>query len=376
MAQRVGICNLPLHSGTCPRWLFPRMKKLAGAISETLIYEYGQEEFLRRLADPYWLQSFGCVIGYDWHSSGLSTVTLAALKQSLNQQNLGISIAGGKGKASKKTLEEIDKCNFSLSERKIARLKYSSRMSAKVDNCLLQDGYQLYHHSFVFDEKGNWTVIQQGMSSKTRYARRYHWLSDNLIDFVEEPHNAICCDSTNNSTLDLTSKNNEEIKKVSIDFVNDDINHLKKYFNVKIKQKISIQKTINDFNQNQKPKILTMMPRHTIIEMDKRNIEMLEKAHEVCPANYEELVAIKGIGAKTMRSLALISGLVYGTEISWKDPVKYSFAVGGKDKIPYPIDRKQYDETTEILKSAINDAKISNKDKLHAIKRLNYHLKY
>lgn len=368
--KKTGVANLPLHNGCCPRWLFPRMKKLAGAISETLVYEYGNEEFLRKLADPYWLQSFGCVIGYDFHSSGLTTTTLAALKQSVNNKNLGIKIAGGKGKTSKKTLEEIESTTFNLSTTKIQKLKYSSRISAKVDNSLVQDGYNLYHHSFVFDEKGNWTVIQQGMNTSIRYARRYHWLSDNVVDFVDEPHNAICCDSINNSTLDLTSKQNEEIKKISVDLVNDDINHLKKYFNIKIKNKKHlIQKTINDFNQN-KTKIMTMMPRHTIIDMDKRNVEMLQKAYELQPENYEELVAIKGIGAKTIRSLALISELVYGAEISWKDPVKFSFAVGGKDSIPYRINKKHYDETIEIMKNAINDAKLGAKEKLSAIKRL------
>ncbi len=368
-----GIANLPLHSGNCPRWLFPRMKKLAGAISEVLIYEFGQKEFLRRLADPYWFQSLGCVIGYDWHSSGVSTVTCAALKESINNQNLGIKITGGKGKVSKKVFKEIENNNFSLSTKKIEQLKYASRMSAKVDNALVQDGYQLYHHSFVFNEKGNYAVIQQGMNIDNRYARRYHWLSDNVVNFVEEPHNAICCDKENNSTLDLTSKQNNEIKKISVDLVNDDINYLTKYFNIKIRNKksISIQKTINEFNNNQnQTKIITMMPRHTIIDMNKRNIETLKKAHEYQPRTYEELVSLKGIGAKTVRSLALISEIVYGAEISWKDPVKFSFAVGGKDKIPYEIDRKHYDKTTEIMRNAIKDAKIGDKEKLGAIRRL------
>lgn len=372
-----GVCNLPLHSGDCPRWLFPRMKKLAGAISEILIFEYGNEEFLRRLADPYWFQSLGCVIGFDFHSSGVTTTTLGAMKEAINNQNLGIQIAGGKGKTSKKTIEEIKNTNFNLSTNKIEKLKYSSRMSAKVDSSLVQDGYRLYHHSFVFNEKGNWIVIQQGMNAETRYARRYHWISDNIVNFVEEPHNAICCDSINNKTLNLTSKNHEEIRKISVDLVNDDIVHLKKYFNVKIKNhklknSILIQKTINEFNNNkgQKTKILTMMPRHTIIDMDKRNIEMLQKAHEFQPQNYEELIAVRGIGAKTIRSLALISEIVYGAEIQWKDCVKYSFALGGKDRIPYEIDKKHYDETIQIIKNAIKDAKLGDKEKFNAIKRL------
>lgn len=367
---KTGIANLPLHGGSCPRWLFPRMKKLAGAISETLVYEYGNEEFLRRLADPYWLQSFGCVIGFDWHSSGLTTTTLGALKEAVNKQNLGIKVAGGKGKVSRKALDEIENTDFNFSSSKIDRLKYSSKISAKIDNSLVQDGYQLYHHSFVFDDRGNWVVVQQGMNSFNRYARRYHWISDNIANFVEEPHSAICCDNLNNNTLDLTSRNNNEIKKISVDLVNDDINHLAKHFNVKLNKKTSIQKTLNNFSNNQKTKIMTMTPKHTIIDMDKRNIETLKKAHELQPSNYEELVAIKGIGAKTIRSLALASELIYGTEISWKDPVKFSFAVGGKDKIPYEIDRKHYDETIDIMKNAIRDAKLGDKDKLGAIKRL------
>lgn len=366
--MRTGVANLPLHTGSCPRWLFPRMVKLSGAISAALVEEFGSEEFLRRLSDPFWFQALGCVIGFDWHSSGVSTTTLGALKESINRQNLGIQLCGGKGKASRKTPEEIEKANFGLSTKKIENLKYSSRMSAKVDNCLLQDSYHLYHHSFAFDEKGNWVVVQQGMNSETKYARRYHWLSDSMKKFVEEPHNAICCDSKNYNTLDLTSKNHEEIRKISVDLVNDDISHVKKYFNKKIKG--FSQKTLNDFDVSNKTKIMTMMPQHEIIDMDRRNIESLEKAHEIQPRAYEELAAIKGIGAKTIRSLALISNLIYGAEISWKDPVKYSFAHGGKDKIPYEIDKSHYDQTIGIMKNAISDAKLGNKGKISALKRL------
>lgn len=363
---KTGIANLPLHNGQAPRWLFSRMVKLTEAISEAIIDEVGTDVFLSRLSNPFWFQSLACVIGYDWHSSGTTTVTCGALKQALNNQNLGISIAGGKGKTSRKTLVEIENTDFNLSTSKIEKLKYSSRMSAKVDNSLVQDSYRLYHHSFIFDEKGNWAVIQQGMNTDTRYARRYHWISDNVQNFVEEPQSAICCDSINDQTLNITSKNNNEIRKVSVDLINDGINHLNKYFNIKIKN--NIQKTINDFNNQSK--IMTMLPSHTIIDMDKRNLETLKKAHELQPENYEELIAIKGIGAKTIRSLALISELVYGTQISWKDPVKYSFAVGGKDKVPYEIDRKHYDKTIEIMKNAIKDAKLGDKERLGAIRRL------
>ena len=366
--MRTGVCNLPLHTGSCPRWLFPRMVKLSKAISTVLIDEFGPDEFLRRLANPYWFQALGCVIGFDWHSSGLTTTTLGALKEALNKENLGIYFAGGKGKTSRKTLDEIKNTNFSLSTYKIERLKYSSRMSAKVDTCLLQDSYQLYHHSFVFDEKGNWCVVQQGMNPNNKYARRYHWLSNSIVNFVNEPHNAICCD-TSNKTLDMTSKANDKVRKVSLDLINDNPIHLKKYFGSKTKNRMSfIQKTISEFNGNAKE--FAMPKRHYITDMDKRNFDMLKKAYEIQPKTYEELTAIKGIGPKAIRSLALVSDLVYGKEISWKDPVKYSFAHGGKDSIPYPVDRKLMDDNTELLQNAIKESRLGNKDKLQAIKRL------
>ncbi|MBW2976666.1 DUF763 domain-containing protein [Candidatus Woesearchaeota archaeon] len=367
--MRTGVCNLPLHTGSCPKWLFPRMVGLSKAISAVLIGEFGPDEFLSRLANPYWFQALGCVIGFDWHSSGLTTTTLGALKEALNKENLGIYFAGGKGKASRKTLDEIENASFGLSSAKIERLKYSSRMSAKVDTCLLQDSYQLYHHSFVFDEKGSWAVIQQGMNAENHYARRYHWLSGNIASFVSEPHNAICGNKKENTVLDMTAKESEESQKISLDLVNDNPKHLEKY------TKGPIQKTLGDFNSKEIIKF-SMLPRHTIIDMDKRNFESLRKAYEIQPGNYEELVSVKGIGPKTIRSLALVSDLIYGAKASWKDPVKYSFALGGKDKVPYEIDRNHYDKIIGILQSAINNAKLGDNDKLHAIKRLNHFLEY
>ena len=365
--HKSGIANLPLHGGNCPRWLFPRMKKLGGAISEIIINEYGTEEFLRRLANPYFLQSLGCAIGFDWHSSGLTTTTLSALKESLNKNNLGIKIAGGKGKASKNTLKEIEQYNFSLSESKIARLKYSSRMCAKVDSVLIQDGYELYHHCFILSEKGKWTVIQQGMNSATKYARRYHWLSENFADFVDEPQNAICCDKKG-FTLDLTSKSSKTAREVSLDLAKDNPNHLKKYF-VKKFLNPPQQKTLFDFTGGRTLE-LSMPSNHGIMDMNKRNLETLRIAYEYQPKTYEELVAFKGVGAKIIRSLALISELVYGCGLSWKDPCRFSFALGGKDKIPYEINRKDYDEAVVILRNAVDCAKIGEDDKLNAIKRM------
>jgi hypothetical protein len=334
------------------------MVTLSKAISTVLIDEFGSDEFLRRLANPYWFQALGCVIGFDWHSSGLTTTTLGALKEALNNENLGIYFAGGKGSVSRKTPNEIENTGFSLSTSKIEKLKYSSKMSAKVDTCLLQDNYQLYHHSFIFNEKGDWAVVQQGMNAENRYARRYHWLSDNIQSFVEEPHDAICCNKKEKDVLNMTSKESEEAKKISVDIVNDNPKHLEKYF------KPSEQKTLNNFET------LNFGPRHNIINQNKINKEMLRRAYDIQPRTYEELVTIKGIGPKTIRSLALISDLVYGKPPSWKDPVKFSFAHGGKDNIPYPVDRKLIDTNAELLKNAIKDAKLGNKDKINAIRRL------
>lgn len=362
--QKTGIANLPLHGGSAPPWLFKRMVNLSGAISEVIIIEYGQDEFLRRIADPFWFQALSCVIGFDFHSSGTTTTTLGALKENLNKNSLGIKIAGGKGKVSRKAPHEIISFgeDFGFNSNKINRLVYSSKMSAKVDNTLIQDNYQLYHHCFVLNEKGSWAVIQQGMFD--RYARRYHWLSDNVKSFVLEPHDAICCDKKEENVLNMTAKESNEARKVSVDIVKDNPKHLEKYL------KPAEQRTLHNFET------LSFGPRHSIIEQDKINMETLKKAYEIQPRNYEELVAIKGVGSKTIRSLALISDLVYGKRASWKDPVKFSFAHGGKDGIPYGVNKKIYDKSVSILKEAIDNAKLGDKDKLYAIKRLNYYLNY
>jgi hypothetical protein len=364
--MRTGNVNLPLHTGSCPRWLFSRMKKLSGVISEMIIDEYRQGGFLKRLADPYFFQALSCVIGFDWHSSGTTTTTMGALKESINNMGLGVYVAGGKGAASRKTPEEILRfsANLNLSERKREKMVYSSKMSAKVDSAVLQDGYELYHHCFVFTERGDWAVIQQGLNTRSKYARRYHWLSDSIESFVNEPHSAVCCDRKS-SVLNMVAKESDEARKVSLDIIKGNPSHLKKYINIKQ----PAQKTINDFSGNRTEEF-TMVPRHTIIEMDKRNMEALKKAYEVQPRTYEELVAIKGIGPKTIRSLALISELVYGKPASWRDPVKYSFAHGGKDGYPYKINRKHYDASIGILNDAIRNAKLGDKDKLNAIRRL------
>lgn len=364
------MCNLPLHPGKCPSWLFKRMKKLGGVISEIIIDEYGQKAYLKRLSNPYFFQALGCVLGYDWNSSGLTTVTCAALKEAINHSDFGIKIAGGK-KTAKKTPLEIEN-SFSFSTSKIQKLVYASKITAKVDNSLVQDNYNIYSHTIVFTEKAEWAVIQQGLNTNNNYARRYHWLSDNVKSFVEEPHSAICCDKKENNVLDMTNRKSGEARKVSVDIVNDNPQHLLKYFDG--------QTLINDFvkdnNKNNIIKNLHLPKTHFIIDMKKTNIKTLRKAYKIQPKNYEELVAIKGVGPKTIRALALVSNLVYGSEVSWKDPKNFSFAFGGKDGIPRPVDRKLMDDNTKLLQDAIRNAKLGKKEKLYAIKRLSYYLKY
>ncbi|NIA03763.1 MAG: DUF763 domain-containing protein [Nitrospiraceae bacterium] len=420
-----GIANLPLHGGTAPPWLFKRMRKLSTSIAEVIINEYGENKLLQLLSDPYWFQSLGCVVGFDWHSSGLTTTLTGALRD-LNKLNYDIKMAGGKGMAHK-TLSQIEQQSESLNlrEKQIETLKYASRMSAKTDSILIQDGFSLYHHT-IFFTKNAWAVIQQGKDNE--YARRYHIISNKIKRFTENPNNAIVSERIKqNQVLDLTNKENHDIQTTSLDIVKDNPKHLYKYFKTKPKNfqqpfqttldtfathvghmpdnkninntafaNTNINNTeINNFinlsqdkyntlnqkniatapskisNQSDIPEI-TFPKRHNLtnIEITERVKQALEKAYEYQPTTYEELISLKGIGKATTRALALISELIYGTPISWKDPAKYSYAHGGKDGIPYPVDRKTYDKTINYLKEAINESKLDKNTKLTALKRI------
>ncbi len=362
--NRTATVNLPLHGGKAPRWLFGRMVKMSSAITSAIVDEYGQNEFIKRISNPYWFQALSCVLSYDWHSSGTTTVTCGALKEALKNKNIGLFIAGGKGKTSRKTPTEIEKFseNTGLSTLKIERMKYSSKMSAKVDSAVLQDNYNLYHHCFFFTEKGKWSVVQQGMNNLNNYARRYHWLSDSFKSFVDSPQNAVCCDLREDKALNMSANESRKARKTSVDIIKDNPKHLEKYF------KPSVQRTLFNFNTHAIE--FTMPPHHEISDMANINLKTLQKAYEIQPKNYEELVAIKGVGPKTVRSLALISSLVYGDEVSWEDPVKYSFAHGGKDRIPYPVDKQLMDSSTETLRNAIRQSRMGQKDKTNALKKL------
>jgi hypothetical protein len=340
------------------------MKRLGGAITEVIVHEYGRQEFIRRMSDPFFFQALGCVLGFDWHSSGLTTTVCGALKEALKPEELGVAVCGGKGRASKKAPHEIEEIadEFSLSEKKIDELKYASKMSAKVDNACVQDGYQLYHHCFMLSEDGDWAVVQQGMHE--RLARRYHWLSSGVHSFVEEPHSGIAGDRRENVVLDMTARDSEEARKTSVDLVCDKPEHLMSYVR-------DVDQRVLDEYLERSPEVLKLvMPTQHTIELTKRTMVSLRRAYELKPENYEELVAIRGVGPKAVRALALVSDLIYGKSPSWKDPARFSFAHGGKDGIPFPVDRRTYQKTTEILEGALNEAKLEHHERLKAIRRL------
>ena len=352
--QRTGTANLPLHYGKVPPWLFGRMSQLAREITAVTVTEFGAAEMLRRLSDPYWFQAFGCVLGYDWHSSGVTTTVCGALKEGIRglERELGLFVAGGKGRTSRKTPAEIENTGHLLKVNP-SSLVYASRMSAKVDNSALQDGYQLYHHTFFFTTDGSWAVVQQGMNENNRYARRYHWLGEKVSDFVCEPEAAICS-QTKGEALNLVALESAKARDV-------------------ITQVAAEQKPDAVVGQLNKLKTLTL-PQRAYVSLEDIHPDRLGKiflsAYEHKPQSFESLLALEGIGAKSLRALSLISELVYDTPASLRDPASYSFAHGGKDGYPYPVDRKTYDSSIQFLAQAVEKAKIGDRDKLEALRRL------
>ncbi len=357
--MRTGTINLPLHGGKAPGWLFEKMKRLARQIVLVIIEEYGPYEFIDRISDPCWFQAFGCILGFDWHSSGVTTTVCGALKEALRgiSSHTGIYVAGGKGGTSRKTPAEIeaaaDKEGIDFS-----RLVYASKIVAKVDSSALQDGYQLYHHSFIFSKDGKkWSVIQQGMNGDTGYARRYHWLSSRITDYVAEPHNAICCDAKN-EVLNLVASDSASARKVIAE--------------------ISCRKpeqVLGDLAKICKhtEKSVTLPKRHEINFSDieqKRLSKIFQSTYESKPRDFEKLITMPGVGPKTVRSLALISELVYSVPYSIKDPARFSFAHGGKDGIPYPVDKINYNKSIEMLSNALKESKMGRTEKIEAFKRL------
>jgi len=367
--QRTGIARLPLHYGKAPKWLVIRMRKLAKEIVTIIVDEYGSEDFLKRISDSFWFQALGCVLGYDWHSSGVTTVVTGVLKQAIAPEEHGIAVCGGKGKISLQTPLEIENAGqkFGFAEAKIEALRYASKLSAKVDNTAIQAGYQLYHHTFFLSENEKWAVIQQGMCSQDRTARRYHWLSDNIQSFVDEPHKAIVGDVKREIALDMTARESENCRKTSVDIAKEPT---KKIMHLIMSIRPAYQKSLQEW-LSKTANTAWKEYRIDVLSMPKNiNWKILREVYEFQPRNYEELLGFKGVGPATVRGLALVAELVYGEKPSWKDPVKYSFAYGGKDGVPYPVDRKAMDESIKILNQAIQEAKVGEKEKLASLQRL------
>jgi len=353
---RTGIANLPLHYGYAPRWLFERMAKLAREITLAIVDLKGPDEFLLKISDPFWFQAFGCVLGFDWHSSGLTTTVGGALKVGLREvsNDLGIFITGGKGKISRKTPQEIEKIS-EFNNLNYQTLIYASKMTAKVDTAGLQDGYQLYHHNFIFTKSGRWVVIQQGMNLDTFWARRYHWLSDEMKDFVNEPHKAIASIKNKGKVLNMVAKESENARSVVPEIAKEKPDKLVGFIN--------------------KMKKLSLPQREKILVSDlipQKLYKIFLKTYEKKPLNFENLLGMEGVGPKTIRALALISELIYGVPYSTRDPVCYSFAHGGKDGTPYPVDKRTYDSSIAFLHDAVVKAKIGRLDKIKALEQLSF----
>jgi hypothetical protein len=369
-----GIATFTLDYGRCPRWLFERMVKLGREMTRVIVAEYGPEEFIKRIADPVWFQSLGTVLAFDWNASGLTTILTAALKEAIRGEakDLGIFICGGKGKTSRKTPEEIQNWGgvLSLPEAQVNDLVYHSKMAAKVDSALVQDGFQIYHHSFFFSRSGAWTVVQQGMNITDQTARRYHWFSENIKDLVCEPHSGIISD-VKKPTLNLVAEESAKVRALNTELIGGGYYSLMKDIQLLRKHSSALHKMIALKFKGQKLTLLnlenTEFKHHQVEFEDFSKSRYLEKIlWKLCgekPENYEKILAMAGVGPKTMRALALVSEVIYGAEPSYEDPARYSFAHGGKDATPYLIDRQTYDWTIETMKQLVEKMKIDFSEK-------------
>jgi len=354
--MKTGTATLPLHGGKAPAWLFTRMRQLAREITLAIVSDQGPEEMLRRLSDPVWFQAFGAVLGFDWHSSGVTTTVCGALKEALRglEAHTGLMAAGGKGGVSRKTPGEIQAAAASGSLRvEPEGLVYASRMAAKVDSAGLQDGYQIYHHSFFFTSCGSWAVVQQGMNDGNGKARRYHWLSDTLTNYVVEPHEAVASQAAGTAVVNLVARESLTAQGV--------ITELAKEKPERILARLSRLKELR-------------LPARHAVELRDIRPENLRKifltTYERQAIDFEALLGLPGVGPKTIRALALIAELVYDSPASRSDPVLFSYAHGGKDGFPYPVDRETYDRNIDILRRAVTLAQVGRTERLDALKRL------
>ncbi len=403
--MRRGIATLTLDTGKCPPWLFKRMVSLGREMTRVLVEEYGPSEFVKRIADPVWFQSLGTVLAFDWNASGLTTILTAALKEAIKgqEEELGVFIAGGKGKTSRKTPDEILTWGqrLGLDSNKVKTLSYSSKMAAKVDSSLIQDGYQIYHHAFFFsvlnNEIDSWAVVQQGMNTGNSTARRYHWYDElqnqkvNIKnkkygkDFIDEPHAGIASQAFEKNVLNLVDKKSQGNRDLSQELVSSgyntlmkDIQLLRSHFS-EYSQMVSLEMPPEKEGRDREqltflklndPHFTTHPVVHEDFTKSKYLDKILQKVTYESPKDYEDLLAIEGVGPKTIRALSLVGEVIYGADPSYEDPARYSFAHGGKDAIPYPVDRETYDTTINILQKAVGKTKIDPIAKDKALRRL------
>jgi hypothetical protein len=375
MTQRTGKADLPLHGGHVPMWLATRMAALGRVIVEAIVYEYGREELLRRLSHPFWFQSFGAVMGMDWHSSGITTSVIGALKRGLKpvQNELGLYVCGGRGRHSRATPGEL----MRVGERTGldgAALGDSSRLVAKVDSAAVQDGYDLYLHAFIVTAKGEWAVIQQGMNTARREARRYHWLSEGLQSFLDSPHHAI--DGKHAGTIinlaDARAARNREAGLALV--------HAGPAQTIAVLRRFQTDgnRSLNLFPDADEAALPLMpylqMPAHHDVRASdvvlRRLHGVLAAAADRGPKDFTELLMLPGVGARTMASLALVAEVVHGAPSRFSDPARFAMAHGGKDGHPFPVPLRVYDATIRVLKTAVGQAKLGNADRLSAIQRL------
>lgn len=348
--MRTGTADLPLHTGRAPRWLFERMVALAREMTLAILAGEGPSGVLRRLSDPVWFQAFGCVLGFDWHSSGVTTTVCGALKEGLRTvPDAGLVVAGGKGRTSRRTPEEVEAACW-RSGQDAAPLVRASRLSAKVDSSAVQDGFQVYHHVLVFSADGSWVVVQQGMNDATRMARRYHWHDPARFD--SDPHAAVA-GGEGASVLNLVAGEGEGNRRVSAALAREE------------------PRTV--VRELRRMRELVMPRRHRVLlsDIDANRVErVLLHAYEVQPDDYTGLLAVPGVGAKALRALSLVAELTYGEPASVRDPVSFSFAHGGKDRTPFPVDRPTYDATIESLRRAVGESRLGRNEKVDALRRL------
>ncbi len=374
MTRRSGSADLPLHGGTVPKWLADRMTRLGVVIAQAVIHHYGRDEFLRRLSHPFWFQSFGAVMGMDWHSSGITTSVLGALKRGLAPLSgeLGLTVCGGRGKHSRRTPDELvaagDRAGFDG-----AALARASRLIAKVDSAAVQDGFELYLHGFVVADDGRWVVVQQGMNGARKQARRYHWLSEGLKNFVDEPHAAIEGRAQGN-IVNLTDRRAAASRAKQLDLLAtlgpDGIT--RELAAIGEPDTAPSARAAAPSPQATLP-FLVMPAHHDMRASDihlRRLHGNLAAAAERGPADFPELLLTPGVGTRTVRALALVAEVVHGASCRFADPARFSLAHGGKDRQPFPVPIKVYDETIRVLKSAVQSAKLGQDEQLSALQRL------